>query len=462
MLWLAAQCSWAAEPAGKLNVLLITADDLNFDSLGVTGSKTPDISPNLDRLASEGLLFARAHVNVAVCQPCRECLMTGRYPHRNGGTGFNPIRRDVPTLGESLRAAGYFQGIMAKVAHLAPQDKFCWDVVVQPQELGNGRDPALYSRHAAEFFAQAKQAGKPFFLMANSQDPHRPFAGSAQEGSRKTAAKVRRTYAPSEVAVPGFLPYLPAVRQEIAEYYTSVHRCDETVGALLQALDDAGMRDNTIVMFLSDHGMALPFAKTNCYYHSTRTPWMVRWPGKVKPGVVDDTHMIAGIDLAPTVLDALGLPPIDGVDGRSFLPLLEGKPQADRDRVFTRFHQTAGKRNYEMRAVIDARYGYIWNPWSDGQDVFRNESQSGRTFKAMQDAADDDAEIARRVKLFQLRTPQELYDYQNDPDALVNLIDDAGAQQDKRRLQKLLLEHLEAADDPLAPQFKQWLSQQRQ
>ena len=106
----------AASP--RLNVLFITADDMNYDTPGFTGCLTPGITPNLDRLASQGMRFVNAHVTVAVCQPSRECLMTGRYPHRNGATGFYPVRQDVPTLTESLKAAGYQLGIMAKVSHL--------------------------------------------------------------------------------------------------------------------------------------------------------------------------------------------------------------------------------------------------------------------------------------------------------------------------------------------------------
>src|SRR5947208_16641736 len=100
--------SIAAAQTTRPNVLLITADDMNYDTPGFAGGKVPDITPNLDKLASEGIYFKKAHVTVAVCQPSRSVLMTGRYPHRNGAEGFNPIRADVPTLGEQLRAAGYY------------------------------------------------------------------------------------------------------------------------------------------------------------------------------------------------------------------------------------------------------------------------------------------------------------------------------------------------------------------
>ena len=111
----------------------------------------------------------------------------------------------------------------------------------------------------------------------------------------------------------------------MAQYYSSAHRCDETVGEVLRALKESGLEDSTLVMFLSDNGISMPFAKSNCYLTSTRTPWLVRWPGKVKPGVVDTEHFISGIDFMPTILEAAGLPAPAGMDGRSFLPLLTGR-----------------------------------------------------------------------------------------------------------------------------------------
>lgn len=192
-----------------------------------------------------------------------------------------------------------------------------------------------------------------------------------------------RTFAADEVPVPGFLPDLPDVRQEMTEYFASVHRADEIVGAVLRALDESGETDRTLVMFLSDHGMPLPFAKTNCWYHATRTPWIVRWPGVVAPDSHDTGHMISGIDLAPTVLDAVGLPPLEGMDGRSFLPVLRGERQSGRDFVITHINRTSGRNEYPMRSVLTRQYGYIFNGWSNGQTRFRNESQNGLTMKAM-------------------------------------------------------------------------------
>jgi len=447
-----------ASPEARTNVLLITADDLNCDSVGVFGCKTPEITPNIDRLAGQGMRFTHAHITIAVCQPCRSVLMTGRYPHRSGGEGFHRITKtDTPLLVEQLAAAGYRCGILGKVGHCTSKASLKWDMSQDMPQLGMGRNPGLYHKFAKGFMEESAKAGRPFFLMANSHDPHRPFSGSDQEGGRfKTAAVTppSRTYRPDEIRTPGFLPDLPQVRREIAEYYSSVRRCDDTVGAVLAALDEAGHAGDTLVVFLSDHGMALPFAKTNCYLHSTHTPWMVRWPGVVKPGGADGEHFISGIDLMPTILDALGLQQPEGMDGRSFLPLLRGKKQDGRELVFTQFHQTAGRKRYPMRCVQNARFGYIFNAWSDGKRVFRNESQSGRSMKAMRAAAESSDDIRARVDLFLHRTVEEFYDFANDPDALKNLVGDPKVKKDLDALRSELEQWMVRTHDPALDAFR--------
>ncbi len=435
------------------NILLITADDMNWDSTGCFGGQTPDITPNIDRLASEGMRFALAHITIAVCQPCRSVLMTGRYPHRNGAEGFQPIDTGVPTLQESLNKGGYLNGILGKVKHLAPIEKFKWNMARDVGELGQGRNAKLYYKFARDFFQQAANNGQPFFLMANSHDPHRPFHGSLQEKNRfkktlKDITPPSRVYRDEEINVPGFLADIPDVRKEIAQYYSSVRRCDDTVGAVLRALRESDQEGNTLTMFLSDHGMPLPFAKTNCYLHSTRTPWIARWPGKIKPGTVDNRHFISGIDFMPTVLDAAGLDAPSGMDGNSFLSVLLGQKQAGRKQVFTQFHQTSARNRYPMRCIQNQRFGYIFNPWSDNERVFKNESQSGLTFKAMQAAAKTHPKIAARVKLFQYRAVEEFYDFANDPDALHNLSKDSKYKKELDKMRKEMLKWMKSTNDP--------------
>jgi N-sulfoglucosamine sulfohydrolase len=450
--------AFAAGPKARANVLLITVDDANWDSFGCTGSKTPDVSRNIDKLASEGVWFEHAHVTSGICQPCRSVIGTGRYPHRNGALGFGPINDDVPTIVETLRSGGYHTGILAKIDHMAPRSKFPWDFACEGGELGAGRDPGLFHKHSKAFFDQAKAAGKPFFLMANSQDPHRPFPGSAQEEARQGFPAPSRVYKPDEIQVPGFLPQgIPDIEKEIAQYYTAVHRCDEVVGQVLRALKESGQEENTLVIFLSDNGISVPFAKTNCYENSTKTPLIVRWRGRVKAGVVDREHFVSGIDLMPTIIEALELEPVKGMDGRSFLPVLEGKKQAGFDKVFTFINSTAGRRSFPMRSVRNATCSYIFNAWSDGKTEFRNEPMSGLTWDAMRTAGEKDPKIAARCEFYLHRVPQEFYDLGSDPNELDNLISGPARQTEVGELRTAMLDMMAATNDPLLGRFKEMI-----
>jgi len=412
----------------RLNILLITADDLNKNSVGAFGSVVPNITPNIDELASQGVRFENGHVNVAVCQPSRGNLATGRYSHNSGIEGFFHTNKEIPDIVTTLKTNGYYTGILGKVEHSTPKELTPWDVQVSGNDLGQGRNKELYYVEAKNIIKNAKQEGRPFYIMANSHDPHRPFAFTKREEQwLKRGCEIlnpSRIYIENEVDIPGFLPELPLVRKEVTQYFNSVRRLDDTVGRILDILKEEGVVDNTIVMFLSDNGMAFPFSKTNCYLQSTNTPWVVRWPGKVKANTINKKDFISAIDFFPTILEAAGLQIPNGLDGTSFVPTLLGKKQKGRDKVFTQFYETSAQKQYPMRCIQDAKYGYIFNAWSDGETRFRNESQFGYTYKAMVKAGQTNPEIAARVKLFDNRVVEEFFDFENDPNALHNLIDD--------------------------------------
>lgn len=443
---------------GRPNILMMLADDLNYNSIGCFGCPVDDITPNLDRLAQEGLCFDNAHVTIAVCQPSRECLLTGLYPHKNGAPGFMPIADDIPTLTETLRNNGYYNGIIGKLKHAVPMDRFAWDYASRMMEAQSqyGRSPELYRRRSKEFFEQAKEAGKPFFLMANTHDPHRPFAGSDDEVDKFYGYHIYadRFYKMEEAWVPPFLPDLPDVRKELAQYYSSVHRADESMGAVLASLEEAGLSDNTLVIFMSDNGMAFPFAKANCYLNSTKTPLIVRWPGHTHEGTRNDSDMVSGVDFAPTVLEACGLEGKMETDGRSYVPLLEGRKDEGReDFVYTQFNLTSAFNAFPMRCLQTKRYGYIFNAWSDGETVYRNESQSGLTWKAMVAASKDDDLLGSRCTFFQKRVREEFYDFEKDPDALVNLIDDPAYSDIVDSFRARLNDEMEKYRDPLLEKY---------
>ena len=164
-----------APAAEKTNILLFTADDLHAESLGAYGGMPTDLTPNLNAFAAEGLKFNRAHVNVAICAPCRAVIATGRYSHRSGAMGFMPARENVPDLVNTLQAGGYLAGILGKVGHSSPKKSMNWDYAFDQRDLGNGRNPEIYYQRSKTFLALSKKERKPFYFMVNSHDPHRPY-----------------------------------------------------------------------------------------------------------------------------------------------------------------------------------------------------------------------------------------------------------------------------------------------
>ena len=408
-------------PVRRPNVVMIVADDMNWDTPGCFGGAAPKITPSIDQLASQGIRFWHAYVNVSICTPSRSVLLSGLYPSNNGAEGFQRIRPGTETLPAVLNKSGYLCGIIGKP--LRQQELFRWSVTYRWQGVGDedrwGRDPAVYQRFAEDFFAMAKASRQPFFLMANSHDPHRPFAGGEATREHDERATASRAFAPGEVRIPSFLPDLAAVRKELAEYCTSVRRLDDMVGGVLGELEKAQLVQDTIVIFLADHGMPFPGAKFNCYPDSVRTPLIIRWPGEVKAASIERDHMISAVDLMPTILEAAGLP-APRSDGRSFLPILRGESQAGRDHVFAQFYHIHGEDALPMRSVLTKESAYIFNPWSNGERRFTR--SGGATFRAMQETARTDTAMANRVRHLEFRQIEEFYDLSADPGCLNNLL----------------------------------------
>ncbi len=438
------------------NILIVTADDLAYNSVGAFGCKIPGITPNIDQLAEQGIKFTHAHVNTAVCQPCRQSWMTGRFPHNNGAEGFEPIDPNVPTLPEQLKQRGYVNGILGKEIHHQPVERFFWDFIPFKDEKeaiwrnGHSRHPELFYRYSAKFFSMAKEQDKPFFLIANSHDPHRPFVGSDIDarswGDNKPP--IDKQFTPEDIEMLGYLPDIEKVRKEVAQYYGNVYRCDQNIGAVLKALQESGLEEDTLVIFLSDHGAAFPFSKAQCYLNSTKTPLIVKWPGKIEPGSVDSKHFVTGIDLMPTIMEAAGLSAIPKLDGRSFLPLLIGQPQQNREFAFTTYYQIFARIRYPMRCVQNEHYGYIYNFWADHETAMTGDATGGLTWKAMIEAAKTDPEIAKRVELYKYRVPEEFYNWKEDPDGLHNLADDPAYAKELEAFRGRMLDMMKQYDDP--------------
>jgi N-sulfoglucosamine sulfohydrolase len=450
----------------RLNLLIITADDMNADSPGWMGSKR-GATPNLDRFAETTFRFEQCHVTAPICQPSRSALMTGRVPHRSGALGFDPIRPDVPTLVELIKNQGYHASVINKSQHMMPQSKFPWDLVLE----GSGKDPDAVEAHMVQALRAARAAGKPFFINANITDPHRPFPGGVGEGDdvRETGVAARRVsreasktmgarrarleappyhvYRPAEVVVPRFLEDIPLVRQEVAQYFTAVARFDVSFGKVLGALEAAGHADDTLIVFLSDHGMSFPFSKATVYRNGTWAPVLLRWPGLERPGR-DRDNLVSSVDILPTVLELLGIAPPAGLDGRSLVPLVRGESQSGRDHVVTHVNTVASGKIFPQRCVRSTTRSLVFLGWSDGKTTFRAEAMTGLSYRAMARAAQRSAPIKARVEQYLKGTPLSFFDLEHDPDERTNLIDDVRYRPEIERLHALLLAHMERTGDP--------------
>jgi N-sulfoglucosamine sulfohydrolase len=260
-------------------------------------------------------------------------------------------------------------------------------------------------------------------------------------------------YRAEEVQVPGYLSDDPVMRKELAHYYSSVRRADDAVGQVLEALERSGESENTLVILLADHGMPFPFAKTQLYHHSTRTPLVVRWPQVINAGSIDTKHMVSAVDILPTILDGIGVDIPQGVEGRSFFTLLKGNTQEDREWVIKEYNENAAGDRTPMRAVESHRFLYIFNPWSNGIRVMRSATKNTQSHKRMLELAKDDATIARRLAMLDHRVLEEFYDIQVDPDCLVNLIGDPAYQSEIANYRAILEEWMRDTADPMFSTF---------
>lgn len=450
-------CLSAAEK--PKNILLITADDMNADSPGWMGNALKP-TPNIDAFAAKSHRFPQHHVSAPICQPSRAAIMTGRVPHRSGGLGFNPINEGVPTLVTILKEKGYYTAGLNKLPHMKPDSAFPWDAKFD----GSAKNPGQIGKQVAEAIQSAKNSGKPFFINCNIGDPHRPFYGAGPKKNGKAANKanqseggiVAKPFTADDVKVPSFLENLPDIREEYSQYLNSVQRLDVSFGNVIAALDASGLADSTIVLFLSDHGISMPFSKATVYFNGTRSPVVLKVPGKDGNG--EHAELVSSTDILPTLLELTEVPLPEGIDGRSWVPLLDGAQQSERDRVFTHVNGVSSGKQFPQRAVNTRTRSLIFLPWAGKDQEFRVEAMQGLTYAALAEAAKADPALRPRVDQFLHGVTLALYDLEKDPEQRRNVIDDAAYASDREELTRSLLTHMEKTGDPQLAAFRTALS----
>lgn len=427
------------------NVLVVLSDDHSAPHVGCYGNE--DIrTPNLDKFAAEGVRFDRAYVACPQCVPSRASLMTGRSPIAAGMTRFSAaLPADVITYPEILRKAGYFTGVAGRTYHLdgAGSASPEIDAVLKKHDLKTfprrldfvTQGPDAKALDQFREFLDAVPEGKSFCLQLCFSDPHRPL----DEGA------IARPHDPKSLTLPAHFPDTPAVREDFARYYDEIARFDGRFGEVLAELDRRKLAGNTIVVFLGDNGASQWRGKGTLYEFGIHVPLLVRWPGVAKPGASAD--LISGEDLAPTLLEACGATIPKEMTGKSFAPLLRGKAYEPRTHVFAERgpHGSGlpGKSStFDLgRAVVGKRYKLVYNamfhlPY-EGVD-FGNSPM----FREVQALAKEGKLEPPLNALYDGRPRPmiEVFDLEDDPAELVNLIDKPEAAQAVAELRAALIE----------------------
>ena len=379
-------------------------------------------TPHLDRLAAGGVRFATHTAAAPICMPSRASIFTGLMPHEVGVTGQEALEPTATCMAARFRAAGYRTVACGglKIVNV-PQ----WAGFSEQLPATDGEKPAA----AAAFMTAARGASRPFFLSVSLQQCHRPF------GARHDPLL------PERIAVPGYLPDTAATRRDLATLAWQIRELDAGVGQILSAIDAAGLRESTLVVFTTEHGPAVARAKHTTYDSGLRTALLLRLPGVLRAGCTVE-HLSSNVDLLPTMTDLCGLPPPAGIHGTSWARWLAGeRTAAVREWAFSEFNwgRRSGRWYYTpSRAVRGARYKllrsyrripiYVDNGW-----LARYSGDRGTV-----------------ERCYGAPLPQtQLFDLAADPDELRDLAGNPALASVQDELEQRLDQHLVDTADPI-------------
>lgn len=393
----------------KPNIVVFIADDASVD-FGCYANDAIQ-TPNIDRLAKEGMRFTQAFLTAPQCSPSRTSILSGQFAHTIGTEDLhNPLDSVTQLVPHYLKQAGYFSGLMLK-GHLGDHGhkQFNW----QDTGYAGYGDGTWYKEIRQNTQNFIKAAGDdPFFLWVGFIDPHRPY--------QNEPIGAPEVHDPEKVKVPPYLVDDEATRKDLAAYYDEIRRMDGNIGKILEELEIAGKMKNTIVLFLSDNGFPFPRGKGTLYDSGIHTPLIVKWPENIKPNSVYD-GLVSTIDLAPTLLDLANIPLPEQFYGKSLKNVLlhpENHPEHNK-YVFSE-KNWHGWDDY-MRSVRTKKYKLIYDAYphlilgaTDGYDA--------PSYESLVRAKRDGKLTKEQMQIFEHPRPTiELYDVQNDPYELNNL-----------------------------------------
>ena len=410
----------------KPNIVFIIADDCTFRDIGCYGGQAH--TPNIDRLATEGMRFTRCFQAAPMCSPTRHNIYTGIYPVKSGAY---PNHTFVPAGTKSV--VQYLGDLEYRVAqsgktHVSPNSVFSWE------QLGKDKNPDF--EKVDDFIAQCTQNKSPFCLLLCSNEPHTPW-------DKGDPSK----YPAEQIKLPPYFVDTPETRDGMSRYLAEITYYDGQVGQASELLDKHNVAENTLLVVVSEQGSSMPFAKWTCYDNGLQSACIARWPGKIRAGSVNPA-MIEYVDFLPTFIEAAGGKPVATLDGKSLLSVFAGA-KTHKTHVFGEMTTRGinnGSDHFGIRSVRSEQFKYIWNFTPDAE--FVNACVKSPEFQSwIALAQSGDARAASLVQRYTHRPAVELYDVENDPLELNNLAELDGYEDVKKQLRGELDHWMRACGD---------------
>ncbi|WP_035483503.1 sulfatase family protein [Gaetbulibacter saemankumensis] len=398
-----------AQTAKKPNILIIIGDDCTYSDLALYGGKNVK-TPAIDKLASEGLTFNKAYVTMSMCAPSRSELYTGLQPATNGVCwNHAQARTGTKSIVQYLDKLGYRTGIAGKT-HIKPKAVFPFEMVPGVGRNCVSETSPYDSKGMFEFVTRDKS--EPFCLVTALTIPHAPWTVGDPSHFDLDALEL-----------PPYLVDNKETRLYYAKYLAEIEVFDEQVGKTLDMLKEAGVYDDTIIIFTSEQGAQFPYCKWTNYENGVRTAFVVRWNGVTTPGVRTDA-LIQYCDVLPTLLEAVG-GQSEGFDGTSFLPVLKGEKEKHRDYAYFMHNNVPAGASYPIRSITNGEYHYISNLNSENLFLLRalmaKPEKTGYWFSWM-DSAMANQDNLNLVSNYMLRPQEELYKPDDDIHERNNLV----------------------------------------
>lgn len=404
----------------KPNILIFIADDLGWEEVGAYGHPVVK-TPNIDWLARNGLRFDNFFLTASSSSPSRSSILTGMYPSSTRAQNLHDkLPPQAVLFSDCLRESGYYTMLVGKnhgTNSPEIEKRFSYlKSVGKPWKMGELWKEALRQR----------PQDKPFFMFAASLDPHRPYKQGTYE----------KTYEPSEVVIPPYLPDSPEMREDMADYYDEVTRFDTHIGEVLEVLREEKELDNTIIIVMTDNGRPFAQCKTRVNVQGVKSPFIVFHPNLVQKGSATKS-LASAVDIAPTLLEIAGVRLSPGLQGISLLPILKNKDIEVRKYAFAEHNWHAFKA-YE-RAVITKDLLYIKNWLPHLSNPVVGDAMRTSAYALML----EDFEKGKLAEVYQdcfiaPRSGEELYEIKKDIHCLKNVAGKKNMQEDLSRLRLIL------------------------